>query len=76
MIPKYKLEVVNANDIDDELIGAWRDLESRAIESNGFLSPHFVLPAIKHLEKTADVFGLFVSNISGGQSRLTGVGWF
>jgi CelD/BcsL family acetyltransferase involved in cellulose biosynthesis len=31
-------------------IAAWLDLESRALEPNLYLSPHFVLPALRHLE--------------------------
>lgn len=31
-------------------ISAWRALEDRAAEPNAYLSPHFVLPALKHLD--------------------------
>ena len=48
--PKYKLSALNPSEITDRLVSAWVDLESRAIEANAYLSPYFVLPAIKYLE--------------------------
>jgi hypothetical protein len=35
------------------MIEAWRALEMRALEPNAYLSPDFVLPALKHLEPEA-----------------------
>lgn len=30
-------------------IAAWLDLEGRALEGNAYMSPHFVVPAVRHL---------------------------
>ncbi len=37
------------DDLTPVAIRRWRDLEMRALEPNAYLSPRFVLPAIKHL---------------------------
>jgi len=36
--------------VDAGFVAEWADLERRALEPNAFLSPHFVLPAIRELE--------------------------
>ena len=37
-------------DLTDEFVARWAQLESRSVEGNAFLSPHFVIPAVEHLE--------------------------
>lgn len=72
----YRLRVVDMNEINENLISAWADLESRAVEANCFLSPYFVLPALKYLEARCKVLILLVEKISPGNNLLVGVGVF
>lgn len=62
---------VDANDVD-----AWAALESRAIEPNAFVSPHFVIPSARHLtpEQVPHVF--FVERWVGTARELVGVAVF
>jgi hypothetical protein len=39
---------------------AWAALESRALEPNAFLSPHFIVPALRYLDPHLRVVGLCV----------------
>jgi hypothetical protein len=54
------VQSIDARAIPPELVEAWADLEGRALEPNAYLSPHFVLPALRHLNPTAPVFALMV----------------
>ncbi len=72
----YRLRVVDINEISEDLISAWADLEARAVEANCFLSPYFVLPALKYLEAKSKVFLLLVEKLTPGNNLLVGVGVF
>lgn len=48
--PSPSVRLVRVEELSDRDIEAWRDLEERAIEPNAYLSPHFVLPALRHLD--------------------------
>jgi len=57
----------------------WTELESRALEANAYLSPHFVLPAAQHLDPNVPIFALAIERQGGdnsGQSQLAGIGIF
>ncbi len=43
-----------------DLLAAWAALEARALEPNAYLSPHFVVPAVRHLAPASTVFALMV----------------
>lgn len=73
---QYRVRVLRSTEIDDALISAWADLEARAMIPNAFLSPYFVVPAIKHLEISSDILGVFVEKTQGGYSSLIGVAIF
>jgi hypothetical protein len=49
---------MDARVVPGEVVRGWVDLEGRALEPNAYLSPHFVLPALRHLtpETPARVF--------------------
>ncbi|MCC7117335.1 MAG: GNAT family N-acetyltransferase [Anaerolineales bacterium] len=70
MKPEYKLRRLTLSDFDQKLIAAWEDLEERALEPNAFLSPHFVIPAMKHLLAGTKPFGLFVERVAAGSAQL------
>jgi hypothetical protein len=62
--------------VDDGFVAEWLDLEARASEGNAFLSPHFVLPALQHLEprKRLVLVGIFRND--GANDQLIGLGAF
>lgn len=71
---QYHVKVVKPQEMTSDEIAAWVKLESSAIESNAFLSPFFILPAAKYLEKkNSNIFILSVTKVSGGTSELTGI---
>jgi len=72
----YVARVLCPADFDDKLIAAWVELEARADVPNAFLSPYFVLPALRYLEASANSFGVFVEKTSGGVPTLVGVALF
>jgi CelD/BcsL family acetyltransferase involved in cellulose biosynthesis len=41
---------LRVGDLTDGVVAEWADLESRALEPNAYLSPFFVLPALRHLD--------------------------
>lgn len=72
----YTTRILKSSEMNADLVSAWQDLEARAIVPNAFLSPHFVLPALRHLESSENVFGVFVEKTSAGLSELIGVALF
>jgi CelD/BcsL family acetyltransferase involved in cellulose biosynthesis len=60
---------------DDPFVAAWLDLESRAVEGNMFLSPHFLLPAVQYLSR-ARVLLLAIFRRDGAHEHLIGLGAF
>lgn len=73
---RYLTRILRLSDIDSRLVSAWADLEARALHPNSFLSPYFVLPALKYLEPSEVCFGVFVEKLSGGSRDLAGAAWF
>ncbi len=55
---------------------AWCDLEARAIEPNAYLSPHFALPAIRHLDPAAGISIVLIESGAPGSTTLLGAGLF
>jgi hypothetical protein len=54
-------------------VTAWAALESRALEPNAYLSPHFVRPAARHLAGSRMPQVYFVERRSSGMRELVGV---
>lgn len=75
-VSAYTVRAVRPNDVDDGLLFAWADLEARAVVPNAFLSPYFIMPAIRYLENTSDVLMVFVEKAASGMKDLVGVGVF
>ncbi len=63
-------------DLTDEFVARWAQLESRSVEGNAFLSPHFVIPAVEHLEGAYDQKPLILAVESEDDSRLLALGLF
>lgn len=55
MCNAFSTRVVSPSSLDDETIDSWLSLEMRALEPNAFLSPSFVIAALKHLTPKAEV---------------------
>jgi CelD/BcsL family acetyltransferase involved in cellulose biosynthesis len=69
------VRLLDVNGIDADFVRRWHDLEKRSSENNAFLSPHFVLPAIRQLEQTKPP--LFVAmEDTHASNRLIGLGVF
>ncbi len=62
------------DELDERDLQAWTALESRAIEPNAYLSPHFVLPALRHLD--AGMRPVLAWIEERGSRTLMGVGVF
>lgn len=45
----FSISYVDLDRLDRHFIDEWAELEATSIEANAFLSPSFVLPALKHL---------------------------
>lgn len=71
--PGYRVRAMRPAELDAGLLEAWRALEERALEPNAFLSPLFVVPAIRHLTPPAEaerVRVLFVERDGAGPRGL------
>lgn len=73
---QYAVRVLKPTEINSRLISAWEELETRAIVPNAFMSPHFVMPALRYLESCGNTFGVFVEKTSAGLPDLVGVALF
>jgi Acetyltransferase (GNAT) domain len=69
------------HNLDSWTLESWARLEERALEGNGFLSPHFVLPAARHLSSSLEIIIVLVERkhanaLHGDRPELVGVGVF
>jgi hypothetical protein len=76
--PDRTLQVqrLSLSDLDERFIGQWLRLEERSLEANAYLSPHFVLPMLRHLERSGEVILIAVLAVDGGAPVLAGLGLF
>jgi hypothetical protein len=75
----FRVRQVRFDELDRETVKSWESLEDRALESNAFLSPHFVIPAVRHLwktEKLRQTMFVFVEKANGEAADLVGAGVF
>ncbi len=54
-------------------IRAWLALEAEALQPNAYMSPHFVLPALRHLDRAQGAEILLVERVSGGLTQAVAV---
>lgn len=75
--PPLRVRAVDVRGLEPDSLAAWHDLELRSLEPNVFLSPHFVLPALRHLDPELKAIALFVEALSSSgdpsESRLVGL---
>jgi len=74
--PQFKVIVRSPGDVSSTELAAWMDLEARASQANAYLSPLFVMPAIKYLDPDASIIIVFVKKSGTDASDLYGVGVF
>ena len=70
---QFSTRLLKPQDLTDRDISTWKNLESRAIEANAYLSPNFVIPAIRHLESNSKIYILTIDKNNVGSSDLVGV---
>jgi hypothetical protein len=70
---QFSANLLDPHELTEKNISAWKYLESRAIEANAYLSPNFVIPAIRHLENNSKTYILTVNKNNSGSSDLAGV---
>lgn len=74
--PGIEVRRLSMAEIDQPFVSEWLALEARAIEPNAYMSPHFVLPALRHLRPaTLPIFVAIYGNPGTG-TRLLGLGIF
>lgn len=75
----FRVRPVRFHELDEETIARWALLEERALGSNAYLSPRFVIPAVRHLagpKEASEILFVFVEKVKGGVDGLSGAGVF
>jgi hypothetical protein len=75
----FRVRQVQFDELDHETVKSWESLEDRALESNAYLSPRFVIPAMRHLGKPEELrqtIFVFVEKANGVTVDLVGAGVF
>ena len=73
---KLRVNLLSFHDMDEDMIKQWYDLEMRSKDGNAYLSPSFILPAIKYLTPSRTPSFMTVTKISDSTSVLIGLGIF
>ncbi len=76
MALQFSVSVQSPQDLNAETISAWIELEGRAVEANAYLSPLFILPAIKYLDPNKKILIFLIEKKGIEDSELVGVGVF
>jgi len=69
-------KVLEYHELTDQHIKRWCELEERSIEENAYLSPHFILPALKYFPPRGKAMIVFIETGTGNTADLLGVGVF
>ncbi len=75
----FRVRMARFSELDEATISDWKDLENRALESNAYLSPRFVIPAVRHLcgpKEASEILFVLVERGNGRASGLSGAGVF
>jgi CelD/BcsL family acetyltransferase involved in cellulose biosynthesis len=75
----YQGRSLRLAELDDETLRLWASLEDRVLEPNAFLSPRFVIPALRHLESpraAARARLVFVERRGAGRAEMVAAGVF
>lgn len=68
-----RVRCVTPAEISPADIRAWVALEAEALQPNAYLSPHFVLPALRYLERPRAAAILLVERVGGGTVQTVAV---
>jgi hypothetical protein len=71
-----KTKVLECHELTDQHIRRWCELEDRSIEQNAYLSPYFILPALKYFPPRGKPIIVFIETGAGKTGDLLGVGVF
>jgi CelD/BcsL family acetyltransferase involved in cellulose biosynthesis len=76
----HRVRIVDARKLSDATLAAWSELEARALEPNAYLSPHFILPALRYLDPGERVLAFLIESMDASTDaaagRLLGVSIF
>ena len=61
-----RVRCVSAGEISPADIRAWVALEAEALQPNAYMSPHFVLPALRYLDRPPGASIVLVERVSAG----------
>jgi hypothetical protein len=75
-VPQWEVRLRQVAELTEMDCQSWARLEARSAEPNAFMSPHFVLPALAHLDAGASVVLMWIERSAGGLKELVGVGVF
>ena len=73
---KITVRLLQWKDLTPGRLAAWADLESRALDPNAYLSPHFVMPAQRYLDGHADPLVIWIEQEGTAGHEVLGVGIF
>lgn len=72
----FRVVEVPFQELSEDFAARWADLESRSVEGNAFLSPHFVIPAAEHLASASRRMPLILAVESEHDAELLALGVF
>jgi len=72
----FTIKVLEYNELTDQHVKRWSELEERCIEQNAYLSPYFILPALKHFPPRGKPIIVFIERGKDTENELLGVGVF
>jgi len=69
-------KVLESHELTDQHFKRWFELEERSIEQNAYLSPYFILPALKYFPPRGKPIFVFIEGGTNNGTELMGVGVF
>ncbi|CAG4882912.1 conserved protein of unknown function [Georgfuchsia toluolica] len=72
-LPFTRVRVVSPAEISPVDISAWVALEAEALQPNAYMSPHFVLPALRYLDRPPGTRILLVERVGAGAVQTVAV---
>ena len=76
---RLRIRSLRFGELDQKIVAAWASLEERALESNAYLSPRFMIPELRRLgsaEELEKTIFVFIERPSGETTDLVGAGVF
>lgn len=73
---RTRWRTLRPSEITRDTLAQWQQLEQHALQPNAFLSPHFILPAARHLSPDLDILLVIIERLHNGNNSLIGIGAF